>query len=1112
MIMDKWLPITPSSPSTLSRSTQRRSAPPARPHPIAGYRAQHHNYHQQQIRASGIDLNTQLHLQRALHRSQSFSRLPDQVLRNILQFVLPDQIPKLGRVCRRLYKLSKDARVWKCKLDWLAYKGPLSLPLLAHENRSGPLAERVSESSELSGFNQPSNVSLDDYAVGPFIQDPTTLSKASKPYPRVRIPPYQTQEPGPPTDSHHSKTASDHSVGSIDLLIDRPSTSAFLDQTATSSLRQRDLLVFDPEPEQGSNIPSSSKRPSYPYLPSTTKNNTKIPTQKPKTHREIFIYYFTSLIPYIRSLLDQSASSILFIESTLTPLQRAELISTITRLLCNPFLAPKKYYQNPVLIRNLKAATEIFESELLREFERFNDHQNESGMKSVAEVMWALSDGVVGAENSVVQNFIDKREIFYDTRFNPLDNLRRVEASERQMNNGLDFGPMESYIRHVLETIKSDGSMIARIFPPGSSVLLFYIERLATDVLSEYIVPLLSSVQSLPHPLFLITTVKIYTQLRQVIEVTLSIEPKDPKVSASEVESIIHTMYGVHLGDYLQEESEWVKDLLERICSDWNNGSNSLDIDQAALGSGIAGVPSGFLSSTNPTLMKQKVLSSFKTALMLPVSVVPKTVSYSFNALSIVGAGALNTVTNGLMSPGVGGPSGPNLIDYQKAQFQGDGMILGNELESWLDDTADEEMLPTKRSVKQSSDVLNRIPTVEVEVDSDEANESDEEGEGNLRRTTDGGNLKLFLSLDTSLKIISADRESFKRVETFQNFRGMYGARVKDTLEEVFIVLLRTLGQKHIQVAFEKAFEQMSSYKPNQLEVALTSSKPGNRKKKKKKPSSITMAPVFDFFELVHLADTIQQMTQVYFDTEISRHIDMKDFLNLSIREKRTFESNLDDCVAKGLNLVIDLLIDHLDNLLVQFQSPLDFCPVSSTNDDPRAHLNPSSAIRDSIEPTLACQTVIDSLENHCQLVQGSTDRHILEVFYQEIGLRLHGILCKHLKRSIISIEGARQVKRDLECYQDYIFKSSIIKRFTKENEILTNYFNSLKLVGDLYSIESPKQLGKFTRDLSFKFSNGTFNPDELYQFVKRRADWKKIQRDVDREIYGIGKEDCIIT
>ena len=97
------------------------------------------------------------------------------------------------------------------------------------------------------------------------------------------------------------------------------------------------------------------------------------------------------------------------------------------------------------------------------------------------------------------------------------------------------------------------------------------------------------------------------------------------------------------------------------------------------------------------------------------------------------------------------------------------------------------------------------------------------------------------------------------------------------------------------------------------------------------------VAPLVQFFELVHIGDTIQSMMQVYFDKELvswvssflfsfvrltiiypfffsmqAPHIDKTDFLNVVVREKKRFENTLDDSVAAGLNAGTEVLMNQV--------------------------------------------------------------------------------------------------------------------------------------------------------------------------------------------------------
>lgn len=64
--------------------------------------------------------------------------------------------------------------------------------------------------------------------------------------------------------------------------------------------------------------------------------------------------------------------------------------------------------------------------------------------------------------------------------------------------------------------------------------------------------------------------------------------------------------------------------------------------------------------------------------------------------------------------------------------------------------------------------------------------------------------MELLLSLDIALELIHADREALKRVETFIGYPGHYGHRVRDTIEEIFVLLLQALGERHIRPGFER--------------------------------------------------------------------------------------------------------------------------------------------------------------------------------------------------------------------------------------------------------------------------------------------------------------------
>ncbi|CAG8551608.1 2625_t:CDS:10, partial [Diversispora eburnea] len=199
--------------------------------------------------------------------------------------------------------------------------------------------------------------------------------------------------------------------------------------------------------------------------------------------------------------------------------------------------------------------------------------------------------------------------------------------------------------------------------------------------------------------------------------------------------------------------------------------------------------------------------------------------------------------------------------------------------------------------------------------------------------------LQQLLSLETALQIIHINKDSIRRIGIFVGYPDKM-----ETIENVFILLLRILGTKHIKPGFDTAIKHLGDHKSDS------------------ETSSQSLAPFVEFFELVHIADLIQQMVQVYYDEEM---------------EKKAFEKILDESVASGLNKGIQVLIDHVEYILATVQRPEDFRPPIDVPLD--------------LKPTKACVEAVECLSTHVKLVIGCSDKQTLDVFLQEIGLRLFG-------------------------------------------------------------------------------------------------------------------------
>ena len=190
--------------------------------------------------------------------------------------------------------------------------------------------------------------------------------------------------------------------------------------------------------------------------------------------------------------------------------------------------------------------------------------------------------------------------------------------------------------------------------------------------------------------------------------------------------------------------------------------------------------PSTFLASANPALVKRNVMASFGKALLLPVTIVPKTMAYSFNAVT---TGAFNAVVQ--IGAGIGTLAGTQTGPAGAKRLQNDlSAHAPQDDEEWGLATTVVADAASKRSSMASS-INGSAPSIK----------------GKSERFA---KMQLLLSLDTALQLIQADRDCLKRVQTFAGYPGIYGRKVRDAIEEVFIILLQTMADKHITPAFKQ--------------------------------------------------------------------------------------------------------------------------------------------------------------------------------------------------------------------------------------------------------------------------------------------------------------------
>ncbi|KAF8686394.1 Exocyst complex component Sec10 [Rhizoctonia solani] len=757
---------------------------------------------------------------------------------------------------------------------------------------------------------------------------------------------------------------------------------------------------------------------------------------------------------------------------------QAKVLHLLSRFL-GPLVQPTLNWPNAR--RALMATLDRFDGALLGAFDVADGQADEEGMKDCAMASWeawiALDDERIGDEWEMGRTWAEKRGIFYEHgKWDPTANIT--------LTGQLDFSPMDKFMSHVLEAIDKHGTLATRVFPAASRVLPSFADRIANEVIQEYITQLLNKAREASTTLYLQAAAASFVQAWRLVGATRAATGENDKViTQTQAEDIIFRMFEQHMDEYLDEETEIAKATFDQICKAWER---KLDVQTRSISSAAIATPSTqarFLGSQNPAQVKRTVLTSFTNVLLLPVTIVPR-VGEQIGSAAVTGLGMLNPQRwsgNSRVDPsgayrtpvGERDGDGGMLFEIEEEDEKGEKDDGLGELQSSKEQ--DPWAGENKRKSEAASIASVATTRSQPQSQSRRSTVTSTTNRSSIMSSSSGpamsfDDLDLLLSLDTALELVHADREALKRCETFKDYPAPIGHRVRETIEELFILMLQAMGERHIAPGFARAEEQMRMYQP--AEHAETTS----------------VAPLLQFFELAHIGDTIQSIIQVYFDKELAPFIDKTDFLNAVVREKKRFENALDDAVAGGLNAGTEVLMNQVEHIIITQTGPRVYYP------DPGVPLD--------LGPTKGCRDAIACLEMHCKLLKGSTSKEVLEVFHQEIGIRLNAILQKHLKRQIISLEGGFQVIADLNAYHAFISSLKVPS--------IQQDFANLKMLGHVYVVEDAVDLAQIVRDVTRY--GGSFRPEDVYEFIQRRSDWKKIEKTVDKTMYNLSfKEDCVI-
>jgi recyclin-1 len=661
-----------------------------------------------------------------------------------------------------------------------------------------------------------------------------------------------------------------------------------------------------------------------------------------------------------------------------------------------------------------------------------------------------------------VESFISLHPIIARTMSlgNPLDCLEDVAPGH------VDLNPAQSYFEKLAALLVKQASIIDAVFPPSTDVFTQFLSRLCRDVISEY----LSTLFDVAHDRGLESYVKsvagTFSQALRLVA-SLTATHASPPDFASRSKEVIVQCFARHLDLYLREELEVFQTKSEADVSHWEKQLSDQE----------ASTESFFMSNINRQAAKRDFLSSFKKVVMMPVNALPISSPFaSARPVSVIARSSANMDTVDTSYLGARPRTPP---------------VIGSGTTPPRSETPQQER-PTTELAAKAAIMNSRL-------------------EG----------IKSLFSIDVALSLTHLAKASIERAAVMVQLGSTQGDAAKAQCEAIFVKLLDILGTRHVKHGFDRAVGHLGEYNPREVRRFREQSHAGELSA----TAHGGVEPLVTFLELVNLGDLIQQMVDVFFAQELiaTKLTDRDDFLNPAVKEKKKFEQMLDERVAAGLNKGIDVLMDEVEYICATVQLPTDFNPQSTKDGSKNTSMASSSGIVE-IGPTPAAKQVVDVVSGHTAMLVGSTDKNMLDVFTQEVGLRLFGVLCKHFKRQRISGDGAIKLICDINHYSSFIA--------TLRQKPLQPYYQALREMSQIYlvHIDPPSAYfgsnakGKRGSLLSTKSTptavqakelatiiadsqryHGIFPTEEVYEFAQRRADWYLVKGDVERAMYGVG-------
>jgi len=578
-------------------------------------------------------------------------------------------------------------------------------------------------------------------------------------------------------------------------------------------------------------------------------------------------------------------------------------------------------------------AVGAFESAVRNEFNNGLEANDVGGrIKKYAHVLVSLNGG-----QSAIHAYLDQSSIFKNKEDlgNPMDCVSATHPG------ALFLEESQSFFKNLSSAFYTQCELIDEIFPPEADIMEPFVRRVGDEVFKPYLTTLLNNVKGRTSDAYIRAVPVTYVQSLHFLK-TVTFAPR--MSYDNPLPKIVDRVYALTIDSYLEDEKAFFKRRSDTEVTGWERQLSQQDSSLESL----------YMAGINRSADKRDFMSSFKKAVMAPVNI------FSFGSKQLKGASGDDTIHI------------PSRSASRASRVSGRAASPVRPRPSTL-----------ARTVSNTS-VMSRSSSPGAGYATDEL-----EAKAAIMKSRLEG-IKSLFSLEVALNLVHMAKTSIERAAVFARADGAFQRRARELCEEIFVLLLQTLGERHVRAGFDKAVGHLSNCSPRAVQ---------------QREDGVTLAPLVVFLELVNVGDLIQQMLDVFYEQELLAPClsDRNDFLNATAKAKKRFEQMLDERVAAGLNKGIEVLMAEVEFICSTTQRVEDFNP---------GLLAASSSQALDVSPTRTAMSVVGVVGGHTQMLIGSTDKNILDVFNQEVGLRLFNTLCKHLKRLRISVPGAIRLIR----------------------------------------------------------------------------------------------------